>query len=87
MTTDLQLNKYLRKSLKLAVGHTQGTTELARLKSFSSWQGVATCSVLDCNLEELKVQNVFRLGGVAWRGLHELLILFWKVPCIQQCRT
>lgn len=63
MTTDLQLNKYLRKCLKLAVGHTQGRTELARLKSFSSWQGVATCSVLDCDLEKLKVRNVFRLGG------------------------
>lgn len=27
------------------------------------------------------------LGSVAWRGLHRLLIIFWKVPCIQQRRT
>lgn len=70
----------------------RGRIELARLKTFSSRQGVATCFVLDCSWRNWR--SKMRLGWVAadagavdWRGLHKLLIIFWKVPCIQQCRS
>lgn len=94
MTVELQLKQQIstKKFLKLAAGQSEAELNIQgwRLSANSKMLSYGPCLTAPGKSECPKciwVELLLMLGHVAWRCLHRLLTTFWKVPCVQQCRT